>query len=482
MTKNIKNLIQDGVLTPFSTADGQLWVEVAMGESLKTFHPDDTRFQMILRDVIKEVTGKLPAGRRVAEYIEEIQYFAYRHPLKRNLRIRVAYNLDGWICYDLDVTRRRAYKISAEGYEDIQTPKKVFWQNQTFAPQVEPDRKTEAEELPELVHKHFRLRTKEDELLFGIYLVTAFLKPLVNVPLLILQGEKGSSKSSILRRIEQIVDPKTTDIMGAPRSDSDLEIRLNNNYFSTFDNLSFLKKRTSDLLARAITGGSTSRRQLYTDANELTLNLSCVIALNGIGMVATEADLLDRAIVFKLQRIPQSEIKTERELKESFEGDLPKFIGAIFLCISEVLADDQPIVVQKKTRMADWFELAVKVGRIFGLEDEKTAEMIWKNHKAVNQQALAENLVAQCLLELMSSRNEYFGSVTQLLGDLCDIAGENAIKASLLPGQPNILSRRLNELKSNLEGAGIFFDIKNIGAFRQIHIWRKTPKQRKLKN
>lgn len=72
-----------------------------MGESLKTFHPDDTRFQMILRDVIKKTTGKLPSGRMVAEYIEEIQYFAYRHPLKRNLRIRVAYNLDGWICYDL---------------------------------------------------------------------------------------------------------------------------------------------------------------------------------------------------------------------------------------------------------------------------------------------------------------------------------------------------------------------------------------------
>ena len=481
MTKDIKNLIQDGVLTLFSTADGQLWVEVAMGESLKTFHPDDTRFQMILRDVIKKMTGKLPSGRRVAEYIEEIQYFAYRHPLKRNLRIRVAYHLDGWICYDLNATRRRAYKISAEGYEDIQTPQKVFLQNPTYAPQVEPDRETEAEELPELVHKHFRLRTKEDELLFGIYLVTAFLKPLVNVPLLILQGEKGSSKSSILRRIEQIVDPKTTDIMGAPRNNSELEIRLNNNYFTTFDNLSFLSKKTSDLIARAITGGSTYRRQLYTDTNEIALNLSCVIALNGIGMVATEADLLDRAIVFKLQRIPQSEIKTERELKESFESDLPKFIGAIFLCISEVFADDEPVILQKRTRMADWFELAVKVGRIFGLEDEKTAEVIWKNQKAVNKQALAENLVAQCLLELMSTRQEYFGSVTDLLGDLCEIAERNAIKSSQLPGQPNVLSRRLNELKSNFEEAGVFFEIKNVGPFRQIHIW-KTKKRRKSKN
>lgn len=466
---------------PFSTADEQQWVEIVERETLKTFHPDDARFQMILRDAIRRVSGELPSSREVAEYIEEIKYLAYRNSLKRNLHIRVAYNLDGWICYDLDVTRRRAYKISAEGYEDIETPKKVFWQTPTYSPQVEPDRETEAEELPELVHKHFRLRTKEDELLFGIYLVTAFLKPLVNVPLLVLLGEKGSSKSSILRRIERIIDPKTTDLMGAPQNNSDLEIRLNNNYFSTFDNLSFLTKRTSDLLARAITGGSTSRRRLYTDTTEITLNLRSVVALNGIGMVATEADLLDRSIVFKVDRIPQSEIRTEKDLKSAFDEDLPKFIGAIFLCISEVLADDKPVTIQKRTRMADWCEAAIKVGRIFGLEDEEVAKIIFENQKALNRQTLGENLVAQCLMELMSTRQEYVGSVTRLLGDLCDIAEENAIKASLLPGQPNILSRRLNELKSNLEEARIFFEIKNIGAFRQIHIW-KTAKQRKSKN
>ena len=131
--------------------------------------------------------------------------------------------------------------------------------------------------------------------------------------------------------------------------------------------------------------------------------------------------------------------------------------------------------------MADWCEMAIKVGRIFRLEDEETAKIIFENQKALNRQTLGENLVAQCVMELMSTRQEYVGSVTQLLGDLCDIAAENAIKVSLLPGQPNILSRRLNELKSNLEEAGIFFEIKNIGAFRQIHIWKKA-KQRKAKN
>ncbi len=477
----IEELIRKKILSPFSTPGRNYWVEVKDGEKLKVYSPRDNDFLMILRDLMKQWSGEWFSVGDIQETILRLEHYAFKHPLQRNLANRVAFCPTRGLCYDLDATRGVAYIINERGYEDIKTPSKVFLQNSTYAPQVEPDRETGAGDLIELVKKNFRFQSDADNILFSIYLVTAFFSPLINVPILVLQGEKGSSKSSILRRIERIVDPKSTDVMGAPRNNADLEIRLHNNYFISLDNLSYISKQTSDLLARAITGGSSSRRRLYSNTEEITLNLQCVISLNGIGLVAREADLLDRSIVFNLSRIPQSEIKTERELKESFESDLPKILGAVFLCISEVLADDEPVTLQKRTRMADWFEVAVKIGRIFGLKDEETANIIWENQKEVNRQTLGENLVAQCLQELMSSRKEYLGSVTQLLGDLCDIAEKNAIKCSLLPGQPNVLSRRLNELKSNLETVGIFFEIKNIGAFRQIHIW-KTPKQRKSKN
>lgn len=477
-SKIVKALIEEKVLRPFSTPDGKYWIEVDDGETRKVFNPRDNDFLMVLRDLTKQWDGEgLSVGDCMNE-IADLEFYAYKHPIKRNLAHRIAYSRTGnWICYDANANQRRAFKIDANGYRNIKTPSMTFQQNSTYAPQVDPDSNTEAYELPKLVRKHFRLKNDDDSLLFCIYLVTTFLNPIVNVPILILQGEKGSSKSSVLRRIERIVDPKSTDVMGAPRNDADLEIRLNNNYFTTLDNLSYISKRTSDLLARAITGGSSSRRQLYSNTKEVTLNLQCVIALNGIGLVATEADLLDRSIVFKLERIPQSEIKTEKELEETFAEDLSKILSAIFLCISKVLADNEPVTLQKRTRMADWFETAVKIGRIFGLKDEKTSKLIWKNQKEVNRQTLGENLVAQCLQELMSSRDEYFGSVTQLLGDLCDIAEKNAIKSSLLPGQPNVLSRRLNELKSNFESNGLFFEIKNVGAFRRIHIWKKEKKK-----
>lgn len=467
-------LIRKGALCPFCTKDGNFWITITEDGHHQTFPLTNSRQVVIaLKSIYKRLTGERITLKICEDAIEELEEYAYEHRISSNLEHRFAYK-NGEIFYDLDGYDGVAVKISAEGYDDeMVTPPQTFIQNSTYAPQVRPDEEAEEEELPGLLEKHFNLKDEAEVKLFAIYLVSTFLSPIINVPILILNGEKGSSKSTALRRLEQIIDPKTIDLTGAPKSDADLEVRLHNNCFITLDNLSFLSKKTSDLLARSVTGGSASRRQLYTDANEISLNLKCMVALNGIGMIAREADLLDRALLFTFTRIDEKQIKTERELQESFAEDLPKILGAIFLCVSAVLGDEDEVVVERKTRMADFFETAIKIGRVFSMADEETAELLWKNHKFVNRQTLCENIVAQCLEEFMMKRKEYKGSVTELLGKLYEVAENNNIKLSSLPGQPNVLSRRLNEIKSNLEMTGIFFEVKNKGSFREIHIWKK---------
>lgn len=472
-------LIREGILCPFSTKDGNFWITINEEGHHQTFPLTNSRqVVMALKSIYKRLTGERITSKICEDAIEELEEHAYEHRISSNLAHRFVYR-DGEILYDMDGYSGKAVKISAEGYDDeVVTPPQMFIQNSTYAPQVRPDQNTEAEELPELLARHFNLKDESEVNLFAIYVVSTFLSPIINVPILILNGEKGSSKSTALRRLEQIVDPKTIDLTGAPKSDADLEIRLHNNCFITLDNLSFLSKKTSDLLARSVTGGSASRRQLYTDSNEISLNLKCMVALNGIGMIAREADLLDRALMFTFTRIDEKEIKTEKELQVAFAEDLPKILGAIFLCVSAVLADEDEVVVERKTRMADFFEAAVKIGRVFSMDDEETAELLWKNHEFVNNQTLCENIVAQCLEEFMLKLKEYRGSVTELLGKLYEVAENNNIKLSSLPGQPNVLSRRLNEIKSNLETIGIFYEIKNNGSFREIHIWKQAKKRR----
>lgn len=469
-------LIGEGVFAPFSNPQG-MWIQIYDGQQKRIYKlTDETSFRMAMKSVYKKRTGKFLSDKRCFEEEEFLELYAFEHKISRNLEYRIAFRpKKKAYYYDLDALHGKAVKITEEGYKLIKTPSKMFRQNDTYKAQVKP-KTAVSNELPDLLAPHFKLQSKEQLLLLAMYLVSAFMSPTIKCPLLIFVGDKGSSKSTIMRRIESIIDPKYTDLTGASNSNSDLQIQLNNNRFISIDNSSHLSQKTSDLLARAVTGGSVSKRKLYTDGKEVFLNLRCLVAINGIHLVAKSNDLLDRALLFKLKRLSPSEIKNESVLDKAFNRDLPKIMGAIFDSVSKVMADKKPIGIRKKTRMVDFFETAIKVGRTFGLNDEETSKIIWKNHEEVNQQSLQENLIAQCIRELMDGYTEYKGSVTDLLHDLTAIAKENSIRESFLPGQPNVLSRRLNEIKSNLEEEGIYYEIKNKGPFREIRIVRDMKK------
>lgn len=74
----------------------------------------------------------------------------------------------------------------------------------------------------------------------------------------------------------------------------------------------------------------------------------------------------------------------------------------------------------------------------------------------------------------MEELEEYEDSVSNLFNDIIYVAKRNSIHMSLLPKAPNMLSKKLNEVRSNLaENYGLHYDIKNIGHYRQITIWRE---------
>lgn len=474
-SKNISStLIGEGIIIPFSTPSGY-WMQI--NDNIKRIIyklSDNTEAIMALRSTIKIKTGKYLSFSDCLKELDYLQLCAHENKTNRELVYRIAYSSrKNCIYYDLDSYKGIALKISADGFKLIKTPSKTFLTSSTYRSQVKPAKDVPANKLPELLAPHFNFQDKEQVILLALYLVSAFLSPIIKCPLLIFVGDKGSSKSTSMRRIESIIDPKTNDLCGMANTLADLQVQLCNNLFISLDNISHLNQRTSDILAQAVTGGSISKRRLYTDADQVILNLHSLVAINGIHLIAKSSDLQDRALVFALKRVKPEEIISEHLLDERFKKALPKILSAIMNALSKVLADNIPVKNVKKTRMVDFFETAIKVGRTFGLKDNKTADILWKNHEALSHHSLQENLVAQCLFELMEDRNEYKASVTELLGELQCIAEKNNIKHTYLPGQPNVLSRKLNEIRSNLEEEGIYYNIKNIGAFREIHIEKK---------
>lgn len=321
----------------------------------------------------------------------------------------------------------------------------VFFRHSSdYKNQIEPEWKVDVQDIFPLVHKHFNLKNEKQEKLLILYLVTAFWGLRIAHPLLILTGEKGSDG---------------------------LELRLSNTYFVTLDNLSNISRNVSDTIARAVTGGSVTKRALYHNTKEIVMDIKALVAMNGVSLIAKESDLLDRSLILELDRISSKEIKGEEELWEAFEKDRAKILGCVFLILSEALFDQEETTVKEKIRLADFHIACIKVGRVLHMTESEVSSLLWENQKNVNRQSIDEDIVACCLLELMSHEKEYVNSVTGLLCDLSRIAYQNGIVSSTLPKTPNHLSKRLSKIKSNLQSEyNITYHIANVGAFKEITI------------
>lgn len=426
--------------------------------------------QRLLQKTFLEKENIFLNGGQLQSIIEYLEI----HPLTDDTVYETAcriHNGKDYLAYELNRDTGECVVITPEEILIEQAPQIIFKHSSDFQNQVEPDWDVEVDDIFALVHKHFNLKNERQEKLLILYLITSFWGMQINHPLLILTGEKASSKSTTMRKLEKLIDPKTSNLCGMPKGTDGLELRLSSTYFVALDNLSHISRNVSDTIARAVTGGSVTKRALYHNTKEIVLNIKALVAINGVSLVAKESDLLDRALILELERIAPSKIKSEQSLWESFEEDRPKFLGCIFYVLSEALYDTEEVKVKEKVRLADFHIACILVGRVLGMTDEEVSELLWENQKNVNHHCIDEDIVACCLLELMSRKKSYVNSMTGLLHDLGQIANRNSIVSSVLPKTPNHLTVRLNKIKSNLQSEyHITYNIVNVGAFKEITI------------
>ena len=162
-----------------------------------------------------------------------------------------------------------------------------------------------------MLDKHFRFKSEEDRILHAVSLVTRLISDIPH-PIEVIHGEKGASKTTTMRKNRSLIDPSPRDVISIPKAIQDLAITISNNYMPCFDNLDNISSDKSDLFCIASTGGGYSKRKLYSNDDESIVSFKSRITLNGINVIATKADLLDRCIVLTLDRIPEDERKEER--------------------------------------------------------------------------------------------------------------------------------------------------------------------------
>lgn len=181
-----------------------------------------------------------------------------------------------------------------------------------------------------------------------------------------LTGEAGSAKSSVQKLLRRLIDPNQADLRAAPKSVEDVWIAARNSHMVSLENLSHLNAQYQDALCVLATGGGYSARTLYTNAEETIIELRKPIVLNGISVIVTAQDLLDRCLHIDLPKI-ESRL-TEAEVEARFEAAQPALLGALLDLFVSALATlpSVSIAPEHRPRMADFAALGEAVFRVRG--------------------------------------------------------------------------------------------------------------------
>lgn len=436
-----------------------------------------TKYKQHLQKCYYQKKRSSPSKDALHEAIEISEMKALFDGLKKEVEQRIAMTKDKKIYYDLVNEHYQSVKVTKNSCEIIEQQEVYFLRTQNMKAQVLPNVSIETSMLIGVIRKHFRIKDESDVILFTVWLVTCFFQDMPHA-ILALFGEKGSAKSTSMRMINKIVDPAQQDVMVMPKKINDLSIMLNNRYMSCFDNIESLSAEQSNLLCMAATGGTYLERTLYSNGDETMRNLMSCIVLNGINVVITKEDLLDRAILIELKRIPTNQRLTEEKIWADFDTDLPMIMGAIFNTLSRAITIRETVELDEVGRMADFSYWGFAIAEALGVTGQAFLDAYLKNQLNANEEALASNPTASAVMALMKQTKSWTSSVTRLFQELERIASREHIntRQQVWPGDASALSKRLKEVKSNLEVVGIYYDTRPGGDYKKITISNENAK------
>ena len=228
---------------------------------------------------------------------------------------------------------------------------------------------------------------------------------------------------------------------------------------------------------RAVTGGGFETREFYTNADSVIFTFKHCVALNGVGVVAAKPDLLDRSLLFKMDRATGGR-KDDGIILAEFNRLRPFILGDIFSVISAAMKIKPEIKIKELPRMADFALWGSAIAEVLGYGQEVFLAAYERNRNMQNEEVLQDSLVATVVRHFMQTRDIWKNTASQTLSALTELAIDlqmNPQKEKGWPTAANSLSRKLNELKTNLAEDGIKVDTEQkLGQSRAILLVKVT--------
>lgn len=310
---------------------------------------------------------------------------------------------------------------------------------------------------------------EQDRPLVLAWLLSA-LRPQGPHPVLLLVGEQGCAKSTAARILKLLTDPSAALLRAPPKDERDLLVAARSSWVVALDNLSGIGAPLSDALCRVVTGGALSSRKLYSDFDEVLVELRRPIILNGIDELASRPDLAQRCIQIELPVIPENARRTEAAVMADFN----KYAGAIFAALLDALVvalrNVDVIELDRLPRMADFAKWSAAGLPALGVSVETFLTAYAGKQAQAVEDGLDTSVLARTVRFFMEDKPQWEGAKAELLKALGDQLDEPGRQSVDWPKSTKALTSALRRLAPSLRHVGILCDENRTRASRTIRL------------
>lgn len=318
--------------------------------------------------------------------------------------------------------------------------------------------------------------------LLQVYIIGLFVNPAkkLTMPILSVNGPEGASKTTLCITIKYHIDPingnpkAMANRWGVQDQSRDRGLVVAKNYYTVWDNISYLSNNDSDELCTYATGVRWQERKLHTNMDTIEYTLQGNVAYTSINDVARQGDLISRQLQFDLQmrtvNIPESVFWEQREKEK------PAILAYIFETLAKAIPIYNELRQDRKEEIGHRFadmrllyqaisaamgEPADRMKRIFKALDREQTQRVMSNSN------FNEFFKSFCMSYLMAAAKpladrkdvyEITVSSKALHNWLIDYAQKeepNVVKSDDWPTNSGALGKRLARLRKPLAAMGV---------------------------
>lgn len=372
ITAALRQVLDTPTATPDQTPEppkesaATLLVRLAQDAGAELFRDDDTPYLTVpvgdhqethrlrsktgrawLAGLFFDALKRAPGSQALADAVNTLEALCLRGP-DQKVAVRIA-AVDDRIFIDLGDCTWKVVEITATSWRLTDTAPVRFRRPKGLLALPVPQPGGDLA----VLRTYINVTTEQDFILLIATLV-AYLRGRGPYPVVALNGEQGSAKSTTARIIKALLDPSSAPLRSSPKEPRDLMIAASHSHVIAFDNLSDLPGWLSDALCRLSTGGGFSTRSLYSDDDEVLFDAVRPIVLNGITEFASRPDLVSRTVFVSLPAIPETQRRDESTFWAAFNEARPSLLGALLDVVVMALRNESSTTLDRLPRMADF--------------------------------------------------------------------------------------------------------------------------------